>query len=162
MDPLDPRECAGGHTEDKLLLAASTVGWVFWRCHKPSDLKTYNRFTSLGYVCIIIIMIIYTYVYICIYIMCIYIYIYMYILQMGTMRGYSVNNPRNISRDYSPTQRWLKCPNTRKINRASVACHWNAGKRKTQGILKRVELHPEQGSFCSHIHIYVYTYINTQ
>ena len=31
---------------------------------------------------------------------------------------------------------WLKCPNTRKIDRASVACHWNAGKRKTQGILK--------------------------
>ena len=42
--------------------------------------------------------------YICVY--CIYIYI----LQMGTIRGYSVHKPRNISRDYPPTHCWLKCP----------------------------------------------------
>ena len=29
---------------------------------------------------------------------------------MGTIRGYSVHKPRNISRDYSPTHCWLKCP----------------------------------------------------
>ena len=32
------------------------------------------------------------------------------ILQMGTIRGYSVHKPRNISRDYPPTHCWLKCP----------------------------------------------------
>ena len=31
-------------------------------------------------------------------------------VQMGTLRGYSVHKPRNISRDYSPTHCWLKCP----------------------------------------------------
>ena len=43
----------------------------------------------------------------------IYIYmciLYIYILQMGTIRGYSVHKPRNISRDYPPTHCWLKCP----------------------------------------------------
>ena len=30
--------------------------------------------------------------------------------QMGTIRGYSVHKPRNISRDYPPTLCWLKCP----------------------------------------------------
>ena len=29
---------------------------------------------------------------------------------MGTIRGYSVHKPRNISRDYPPTHCWLKCP----------------------------------------------------
>ena len=31
-------------------------------------------------------------------------------VQMGTIRGYSVHKPRNISRDHSPTHCWLKCP----------------------------------------------------
>ena len=31
-------------------------------------------------------------------------------VQMGTIRGYSVHKPRNISRDYPPTHCWLKCP----------------------------------------------------
>ena len=31
-------------------------------------------------------------------------------MQMGTIRGYSVHKPRNISRDYPPTHCWLKCP----------------------------------------------------
>ena len=36
---------------------------------------------------------------------CVYIY-----MQMGTIWGYSVHKPRNISRDHSPTHCWLKCP----------------------------------------------------
>ena len=45
------------------------------------------------------------------YIQYIYIHtIYIYILQMGTLQGYSVHNPCNISRDHSPTHCWLKCP----------------------------------------------------
>ena len=31
-------------------------------------------------------------------------------VQMGTLQGYSVHNPCNISRDHSPTHCWLKCP----------------------------------------------------
>ena len=31
-------------------------------------------------------------------------------VQMGTIRGYSVHKPRNISRDYPPTHCWLKRP----------------------------------------------------
>ena len=49
--------------------------------------------------------------YIYIYYLCVYIYtLYIYILQMGTLRGYSVNTPCSISRDCSPTPRWLKTP----------------------------------------------------
>ena len=50
--------------------------------------------------------------------MIIYIYLYM---QMGTIRGYSVHKPRNISRDYPPTHCWLKCPIQGKTSRSSVA-----------------------------------------
>ena len=52
----------------------------------------------------------------------IYTYIYIY-MQMGTLRGYSVNTPRAISRDCSPTPRWLKTPNQAKKRARSSAMH---------------------------------------
>ena len=40
---------------------------------------------------------------------------------MGTLRGYSVNTPCSISRDCSPTPRWLKTPN--KQQKCAFLCH---------------------------------------
>ena len=49
-------------------------------------------------------------------------------VQMGTIRGYSVNTPRCISRDCPPTPRWLKNPNqAQKSSYRSAMPSWNAG-----------------------------------
>ena len=71
------------------------------------------------------------------------IYIYM---QMGTLRGYSVNNPCSISRDCSPTPRWLKTPNQAKKRARSSAMHnWNAGNSTQDFETISQPTYPEQG-----------------
>ena len=42
MDPLDPRECSGGHTEDRLLLAATSVGPVAFE-EEREHVHQYNK-----------------------------------------------------------------------------------------------------------------------
>ena len=67
-------------------------------------------------------------------------------MQMGTLRGYSVNNPRTISRDCSPTPRWLKTPNQAKKRARSSAMHnWNAGNSTQDFETISQPTYPEQG-----------------
>ena len=69
-----------------------------------------------------------------------------YYLQMGTLRGYSVNTPCSISRDCSPTPRWLKTPFKHWKERVPLQCTIETLEtvRKTSDTISQTT-YPEQG-----------------
>ena len=76
----------------------------------------------------------------------------LYLLRMGTLRGYSVNTPRIISRDCSPTPRWLKTPTKQTKVCVAPPCTVETLETVTQDSETTNQLtHPEQGSFCSQV-----------
>ena len=73
-------------------------------------------------------------------------------MQMGTLRGYSVNTPRTISRDYMPTPCWLKTPNQAVKECVALPCRIETLETVTQYSETTIQsTHPEQGSFCSQV-----------
>ena len=86
--------------------------------------------------------------YICMYV-CMYIYVYM---RMGTLRGYSLNIPRILSRDYMPTPRWLKTPTKQRKVCVAPPCQVETLETVTQDSETTSQLvYPEQGLLCSQV-----------
>ena len=85
-------------------------------------------------------------------------------VQMGTIRGYSVHKPRNISRDYPPTHCWLKCPLQGK-QAAPPLQPLKRWKTQTLGALETTLDNIRNRDHSVHniyiyMHIYIYIYIH--
>ena len=80
---------------------------------------------------------------------------------MGTLRGYSLNIPRILSRDYMPTPRWLKTPTKQRKVCVAPPCQVETLETVTQDSETTSQLvYPEQGLFCSqYIYICIYIYL---
>ena len=71
---------------------------------------------------------------------------------MGTLRGYSVNTPRTISRDYMPTPCWLKTPTKQTKVCVALPCQLETLETVAHYSETTVQTtHPEQGLFCSQV-----------
>ena len=79
-------------------------------------------------------------------------------VQMGTIRGYSVHKPRNISRDYPPTHCWLKCPFQGK-QAAPPLQPLKRWKTQTLGALETTLDNIRNRDHSVHINIYLYNLI---
>lgn len=49
MDPLNPRECSGGHTEDKLLLVLKEEVEHMGEVHENGIFHYFNHFQSISH-----------------------------------------------------------------------------------------------------------------